>query len=147
MMVNRFGGGTPIGLLAEKPIGFGEVNIVQRYLKNELNKYHPNYKDNIKRNFSAFFNFCFKQRYIEANENPCLRIDFKRKPKDPAVLALVEAFLNLFCWAFFCLHLFGLMRFLMHQKATSLCIELEPMAQRTRSNPRLKTHAKFSSCA
>lgn len=91
MMVNRFGGGTPIGLLAEKPIGFGDENIVQRYLKNELNKYHPNYKDNIKRNFSAFFNFCFKQRYIEANENPCLRIDFKRKPKDPVVLSVSDA--------------------------------------------------------
>ena len=91
LMVNRFGGGRPVGLLAEKQIVRGEENIVQRFLKYELNKYHPNYRDNIKRNFNAFFNFCFKQRYIEQYENPCLRIDFKRIKKDPSVLSVNDA--------------------------------------------------------
>jgi len=91
LMLNRFGSGTPIGLLAERKIGRGEENIVQRFLKYELSKYHPNYRDNIKRNFNAFFNYSFKQRYIEQYENPCLRIDFKRIKKDPSILSVDDA--------------------------------------------------------
>ncbi|NBO22508.1 hypothetical protein EBU94_04100 [bacterium] len=91
IMVNNFGGGTPIGLLAEKQIVLGEENVVQRFFKSKLSKYHPNSRLNIKRNFNAFFNYCFRQKYIEQNENPCLRIELKPIKKDPSVLSVDDA--------------------------------------------------------
>jgi len=91
IMVNNFGGGTPIGLLAEKQIVLGEENVVQKFFKTKLNKYHQNTKLNLKRNFNAFFNYCFRQRYIERDENPCLRIHIEPKKKEPSVLSVEDA--------------------------------------------------------
>jgi len=91
LMTKRFGSGTPVRLLAEKQLVLDQENIVQKFIKNELNKYHLNYRDNIRRNINAFFNFCFKQRYIEQYENPCLRLTGKRIKKDPSVLTVDEA--------------------------------------------------------
>lgn len=91
IMVKNFGGGTPIGLLAEKQIVLGEENVVHRFFNTKLKKYHQNTKLNIKRNFNAFFNYCFRKSYIEYSENPCLRIRIKPDKKEPVVLSVEDS--------------------------------------------------------
>jgi integrase len=89
-MFLAFGGDTPVGMLVEKKNALIGSNQVAFYFKNRLNEYSQNTKDNIRRYFSAFFNFCFRQGYIEKEENPLRRMVGKRTRKDPEVLSVEQ---------------------------------------------------------
>ena len=90
-MFAAFGYNTPVGALAEKKTLNKTENQVVRYLRTKLDGYSQNTKDNIRRYFSAFFGFCFRQGYIEKDENPLRRMRGKRAKKDPEVLAVDQA--------------------------------------------------------
>ena len=82
---------TPVGVLAEKKTLNKSENQVVRYFRTKLNSNSQNTKDNIRRYFSAFFSFCFRQGYIEKDENPLRRMmKGKRTRKDPEVLTVDE---------------------------------------------------------
>ena len=90
-MFAAFGHNAPVGELAEKKTLSKSENQVVRYFRTKLNGYNQNTKDNIRRYFSAFFGFCFRQGYIEKDENPLRRMKGKRTRKDPEVLTVDEA--------------------------------------------------------
>jgi len=90
-MIAAFGHNIPVGVLAEKKTLDKSENQVVRYFRTKLNGYNQNTKDNIRRYFSAFFGFCFRQGYIEKDENPLRRMmRGKRTRKDPEVLTVDE---------------------------------------------------------
>ena len=89
-MINAFGSETPVGSLAIKKSDLVSSNKVAFYFKNRLNNYGQNTQDNIRRYFNAFFNFCFRQGYIEKEENPLRRMVGKRTRKDPEVLSVEQ---------------------------------------------------------
>ena len=91
-MFAAFGYNTPVGVLADKKTLDNKENQVVRYVKTKLNGYSQTTRHNIRRYFSAFFGFCFRQGYIEKDENPLRRMGRDKKPrKDPEVLTVDQA--------------------------------------------------------